>query len=701
MVTGTIILFIIVSVFIGLKLANIEASTENIEICDNRIDDNGDGKIDGCWDPGSNYQPTGTIYYVSTNGNDDNTGSVDKPFKTFTKAASLAQHHPENNTSDAIYIKSGVYDETLTLQHPGTPDRPIVVRGIGATRPIIRVGGGNVGHIEPKSNTIIDNLQTDGIQTVTDAGHGLGGYGVFMSNVENILIDNGVFQQHEKGIRAEYGDRLIVRNSLIKNCEWGTYIGTDNENGFSPEFTNTLWENVEAADSAWDYWNTDGFLIEGYSAYHVFRNCKAHGWNDGGFDLKPHVLVENCQAYDNNWQQPEGVANPKYTSGIGIKIWRDGIVRNSIAFNNRISNYLFGGYRPNWQLINSISYNGNVSFEKRADSDPNLSAQTIKLSHNIFVNSTFNDEIGNAFQNADNNLFFGSTPPTIKGSNPKEFDPKFVNASSKNFHLTQDSPAIDSGSTILTSFMSKFDFEGRDRKSGQAVDIGPYEYGSTNSIQSPEPSISVVPSPITSITPIPSPTTTSSTITTQAEDPIFASTNPKFVYGGNTLQFKISARDSSGGTMRYAAIDIPDGATLIRNTFRWTPSKDISGSYTAKFRATSSSGRSAEKEVSIKVLRRMPYSETRTLNVENSPDKADVSFQICRRSSYSDTYKEVITFSDGSPYLEITEEGRSACTNFYSHHYNSGAYLMTAYLCPKDDTEQRYCFPTAAKLIKR
>lgn len=700
----------------GYIFADVSTTQVGAEICDNKIDDNKNGLIDECWDPGTNYQPTGTIYYVAKDGNDSNDGSEAKPFKTFAKAASVVKYHPETNKSDALYVKSGVYDETITMQNAGTPTRPIVVRGIGATKPMIKVGGGNVGHIEPKSNTIIDNFETHGVDTYTNAGHGLGGYGVFLSNVENVMIDNLIMQEHEKGVRAEYGDRLIVRNSLIKKCEWGTYIGTDNDNGFSPEFKNTLWENVEAADSAYyDYHNTDGFLIEGYSAYHVFRNCKAHGWTDAGFDLKPHVLIENSIAYDNSW------TNGKDNNGHGFKIWRDGIVRNSISYNNRVANFLYGGYLPNYQMIGNVSYNGAVTFEDRpGQSSSSLSAQTIKISHNIFMNSQIRDEIADvtgtsAFKYADHNLFYGGDFPSDKGLNAVTADPKFKSVSAKDFRLLDNSPAIDAGASTLTQYMSAIDFDKNPRHSGNAVDIGAFEVQKSGS-QTPTP------------TPTPTPTTTATSTATntatktvtktatltvtqtatppidtgQNKPPYFTSSSNRSVKQGNPLKFQVGAKDPNGSSIKFSALKLPGGNAQITSggIFSWTPRRDQAGSYSAVIKAMDPQGAWATQTLSIKVIKGVNYLERRWVNYNIDPSDT-VTFQVCRRSTYSGKYTEVFTFSDSSPFLTINEPGRSACTDFYKHTYEKkGQYQLSLYLCEKNSSGQLVnCFPNVVKNI--
>lgn len=683
--------------------SKIDASSlGGVEICDNGIDDNGDGIVDGCWDPGNNYRITGKTYQVSTN-------------------LDLANAAQSAVAGDGILINSGTYSQTIVMANAGTPDKPIIVKGVGPTKPVIRAGGVNNGHIIPKSNTIIENIKTDGIQTVTSQGHGLGGYGLYLTaenNVSNILVKDCVFTQHEKGIRAEEGERLIVRNTLIENTEWGTYIGTDNDSGPALEFGDTLWENVEVANSVYDYWNTDGFLVEGNTAHHVFRNCKAHGWHDGGFDLKGHAIVENSVSYSNG--SGKG-------SGEGFKIWRDGLVRNSIAYDNEYANYLFGGYDPGWKLVNSLSYNGRISIEDRPpDSSSQLSASSVKISHNIFINSTFNDEIEDktgvsAFTYADHNLFSGGSPSSV-GTSAKTLDPRVQSLSSRDFHLILGSPAIDAGSATLAPLMSSIDLDGKSRKIGTAVDIGPYEFGTTPSqsqtpvVVSPSPVISarpsLVPSPIPSYRPsiVASPSlsftrspSNSGVVGTESinKPPVINPIVPRSVIAGKTLTFNISAVDPEGGAIRYR-ITLPDGTITAGKQFYWKPNSNQFGSYLATVRATDPLNAYSERTIEIKVIKTVSIFETRWLNVENSLDKPDVSFQICRRSTYSSKYTEVVTFSDGSNYLQINEPGRSACTDYYSHHYQTGTFMMTLYLCTKDSGGNlTSCFPNRTQLIKR
>lgn len=70
----------------------------------------------------------GTTYYVSTEGDDGNSGTSDAPFKTFAKGVSQLQ------PGDTMLIKAGDYSEALVLNGlKGSAEAPITIRGEAGT----------------------------------------------------------------------------------------------------------------------------------------------------------------------------------------------------------------------------------------------------------------------------------------------------------------------------------------------------------------------------------------------------------------------------------------------------------------------------------------------------------------------------------------------------------------------------------------
>src|SRR5687767_15613261 len=67
----------------------------------------------------------GSVYYVSTNGNDSNAGTSSAPFKTFAKATSML------SAGNTLYIQPGTYNEPLKIFNSGAEGAWITVRPSG------------------------------------------------------------------------------------------------------------------------------------------------------------------------------------------------------------------------------------------------------------------------------------------------------------------------------------------------------------------------------------------------------------------------------------------------------------------------------------------------------------------------------------------------------------------------------------------
>ena len=61
----------------------------------------------------------GNTYYVATNGDDNNTGSISSPFRTIQKAANVAQ------AGDTVLVRAGIYRETVIPANWGSAGSPI------------------------------------------------------------------------------------------------------------------------------------------------------------------------------------------------------------------------------------------------------------------------------------------------------------------------------------------------------------------------------------------------------------------------------------------------------------------------------------------------------------------------------------------------------------------------------------------------
>jgi hypothetical protein len=137
---------------------------------------------------------------------------------------------------------------------------------------------------------------------------------------------------------------------------------------------------------------------------------------------------------------------------------------------NLIENNTFFGYPQ--QTISIGEFKGSSS-----DTGPRVDPPR----DNRIRNNIFSQGAGTAIfiydapaQTISHNLFHlsGSASAGAMGDNSVRGDPRFTSTGSDDFHLTDASPAIDSGVAIVTITT---DFDGTPRPQGAGYDIGAFE----------------------------------------------------------------------------------------------------------------------------------------------------------------------------------------------------------------------------------
>jgi len=310
------------------------------------------------------------VYYVATDGNDSNSGTLKCPFKTLNATIDLAE------PGDTIFVRGGVYpcSKTTHLDKSGEPGKPIFVRAYPGETPVFDFSVAKAhGFIITRAYWHIKGLtvtgaELTGIRLETKEAH------------HNILEHIKAYANGLKGIDLQSG----TSHNLVLNC--------DSYQNFDPET---------------DGENADGFAaVSGLGKGDVLIGCRAWNNSDDGFDFweaSTTVRAEKCYAWrngENLWGHPcfTGNANGfKLGRGKGRHVlisclaWghnltgfnlnnnTDGVIlRNCTAWNNDL-NYAFNWSnfsekaREDCVFTNNISYNGNRKdgIYPRADSQYN------------------------------------------------------------------------------------------------------------------------------------------------------------------------------------------------------------------------------------------------------------------------------------------------------------------------------------------
>lgn len=360
-------------------------------------------------------------YYVATDGDDTQAGTLEAPFATLSRALSVVE------PGDKVCVRGGTYRVTkewvMTPLHRGyarvfdvrakaTRRRPIVVEGCRGERPVfdlsaVRYADRRVAVFHVSGDYWqFRNFEVVGTQ-VGVKGH---------TQSECFRIDGG---NHNLCEHIDCHDGMAIgfyllrgAHNLILNCDVH-----DNYDGYSE---GDACENVDGFG---------GHLVSPDCVGNVFRGCRAWNNGDDGFDLigcRAPFTIEHCWSFRNGCR-PHSTAYGG-GNGIGFKSGGYGMsprprvpqeipvhtVRHCLAYANKstgfYANHHLGGlvFERNTACANSINYNmlnrrspseavnvpgyghtlrGNLSYKpRRRDAHlRNIDMSSCRVEHNSFA----------------------------------------------------------------------------------------------------------------------------------------------------------------------------------------------------------------------------------------------------------------------------------------------------------------------------
>jgi len=279
-------------------------------------------------------QSHGTDYYVSVQGNDTNPGTTAQPFRTITRAYSLA------TAGTTIIVKPGVYTDYtsgwgLRLGKSGTAANPITLRSQIRGQAVI--DGGNLSNRNKA-------IYLDGSYNIIDGFEIRGGPkgGITIWGNYNQICHNDIHHNGNAAITSTYGqdgvysDRSTRDNKYIgnlirdngrtgSNLDHALYLCGDNE---------LVINNVMIRNAAY------GLHLAGYttvSNLKAYNNIIAYNGKSGiilwmafsGVDIKNNIIFQNGRyGIDSNDAHGSGVVvdrNLVYGNGSGnYNFTRDG-----------------------------------------------------------------------------------------------------------------------------------------------------------------------------------------------------------------------------------------------------------------------------------------------------------------------------------------------------------------------------------------
>ncbi|MCP6761707.1 MAG: right-handed parallel beta-helix repeat-containing protein [Fischerella sp. CENA71] len=464
------------------------------------------------------------VYYVAPNGSDDNPGTVDKPWKTVNRAVS--ESSPVKG-GDTILVQPGTYTEIITLGKSGDSqlgDITLKANGDVTLRdPDPNNGFFREGVIQSagKGNWVIDGFR---IENTSWAG-------ISLRDAYNMTVQNNhTYETGASGIivmpdtyysggEAEVTSKNIkVLNNTVERASW-IWKGNASKEGN----INDGLDNSTGTQESLSIWGVDGF--------EVANNTVKEG-NREGIDVK--TGSRNGSVHNNtvtNQALVSGTPNG-YTGGPGLYIEGNRAdMFNIDVYNNVVANNTAGGLVitdevPNQGDVSGIRVYNNIVYGNGKDgvnsgqgigvssnvSDVQIVNNTVDgnvqgflidgsdnyggyrprdilVRNNIFANSSYRNGFVEDADNVtlDHNLFTnkfakvyetGNGVNNLKAENNTQADSiGFADLNGKNFKLTANSPAIDTGSAEIGDY-AKLDYDAKQRGQGKGTDIGAYEFQS-------------------------------------------------------------------------------------------------------------------------------------------------------------------------------------------------------------------------------
>ena len=328
--------------------------------------------------------------YVSTNGSDSGSGTIDSPFLSIQKAVNTA------TPGTTIYIRGGTYAPSANIQitKKGTSAAPYSVRPYGSEAVVI--DGENMPGTPMAVDEALPNANR-GIFHIQDAEYW---------RFYNLEVKNGPYGIYARNASNNYYERIVTHD----NYESGFQL-----EGASSNNLVLYLDSYRNRDPRKNGESADGFACkEGSGEGNVLRGARLWDNVDDGLDLwmfASTVTVEDTVSWGNGYNRwgftPfEGDGNGFKLGGgaTGAAAAGNHIVRNSIAFANFKKGFIDNGNPGKFIMERNTAWNnGDTGFVFRSSNS--------SLTNNIAaVNAgSAQASIAGATKNSGNSWNIGGT----------------------------------------------------------------------------------------------------------------------------------------------------------------------------------------------------------------------------------------------------------------------------------------------------
>ncbi len=303
-----------------------------------------------------------TGIFVAPTGLDSNAGTIDAPYKTLTKALSVAK------AGSQIWLRGGTFAQTgtISINVSGAAGNLLKIWAYGGESPVFDFTG--QGTSDDGLSVSASYVHLKGVE-ISHAGHN----GIRISGANNTVELCKIHDSSNSG--------LLIRgtgaaNNLVLNSD--SYFNFDSPVGGNADGFSAKWEQGDG---------------------NVFRGCRAYNNSDDGWDLwmaDHSIVIDNCWAFDNgvnSWNSSSFDGNGNGFKLGGNQVATPHTVTNCLAFGNTSNGGK--GFDENNNLAGQTLYNctafgntnGNFVFQNTLTSGTHTFANCISLNGKVNITS--------------------------------------------------------------------------------------------------------------------------------------------------------------------------------------------------------------------------------------------------------------------------------------------------------------------------
>ena len=469
---------------------------------------------------------------------DTNPGTENEPFRTIQKAANTA------TAGDEVIVFPGDYNEAVIIASSGAPGNPIIFRGLN--KPDVSFPDGSNADLSNPSQTSkirgvnisANYIAVENFEFTKISPQQIGA--IYLQDANYAAISSNYFHELNTirncprgpttcwGAVRGSGNNVNVKNNVIWRVEGiGITVSGSNwlvENNDVSHGNTFAWDYAKSAlasdlnGALWDtnYWvsgDTDalrffgtGHIIRG-NYFHDF-NLAETGWKERKTQKYPNPAphMDCFQTFSNGGPPIRGASNiliennTCHNIGTQMAMISDisGDLVHHITFRNNIF-WKSGAYALNIGQTEYLTVENNLFAESYYGAIAlGGNSRNATIINNIIYydyridNIARNDPVFGDIGSMDglvlnNNLHYPSTKRTLPSYDLNGLfgtDPLFVNPSHGDFHIRDNSPAIDRGADLSAKYA--YDKDGTARPQGAGWDIGPFEFHQKTPARLPE-----------------------------------------------------------------------------------------------------------------------------------------------------------------------------------------------------------------------